>query len=76
MSRKLEEVKRDLYGRILEAINLAIEEKVLPTIRNALNCIMLILAKIRTFGQMDRIRTKFAKWLRNVTLGRVDPIKA
>ena len=37
ISRKLEEVKMDLNVRIREAINLAIEEKVLPTIQNALN---------------------------------------
>ena len=37
MSRKLEEVRIELDANVLEAINSTIEEKVLPTIQNALN---------------------------------------
>ena len=35
--RKLEEVRIDLKAHVVEAINSAIEEKVLPTIQNPLN---------------------------------------
>ena len=37
MSRKLEEVRTDLNAHVLDVINSVIEEKVLPTIQNALN---------------------------------------
>ena len=35
MSRKLEEIKSDLNSHILNIINSAIEEKVIPSIKNA-----------------------------------------
>ena len=35
MSRKLEEMKSDLNSHILDVINSAIEEKVIPSIKNA-----------------------------------------
>ena len=38
MSRKVEEMKSDLNSHILNAIDSAIEEKVIPSIRNALEC--------------------------------------
>ena len=81
MSRKLQEIKMDLNAHVLDAINLAIAEKVLPTIQNAFGIgkksfgILLLLMQNWTFGQTDCIRAKLAKWLRNGTLSQMDCIK-
>ena len=56
MSKKLEEMNSDLNSHILNAIDSAIEEKAIPSIRNALGSQIQRKLQIWTFGQMDRIR--------------------
>ena len=59
MSKKLEEMRPDLNSHILCPIDSAIEEKVIPNIRNVLESQNTHL----DLGQMDRIRVLLAKYV-------------
>ena len=72
MSRKLEEMRSDLNSHILDAIDPTIEEKVIPSIKNALESQNSRKIQIRTFGQMDLIRVLLVKYVRKGTLGQLD----
>ena len=76
MSRKLAEMTCDLNTRILDAINTAIENRVLPSIRNAVGSQNSAKKKqIWTFGQMDRIRVILVKYIPRGTVGQMDSIR-
>ena len=55
-SRKIDEIRSDLNLQILDAINSAIQEKVLPSIENALKPVKTASKQNGTLGQMDRSR--------------------
>ena len=62
MSKKTEETKSDLNSHILEVINSAIEEKILPSIENVITSNREAKKKQNgTFGQMDGIQIEIPK---------------
>ena len=61
MSRKIEEMKSDLNSHILEVINSAIEEKILPSIENVITSNRETKMQNGTFGQMDGIQIEIPK---------------
>ena len=72
MSRNLEEMTCDLNTRILDAINTAIEKRVLPSIEMLSEAKIQLEAQNLTFGQMDSIRVIFVKYIPRGTFGQMD----
>ena len=72
MSRKLEEMRSDLNSHILNAIDSAIEEKVIPSVRNALGSQNWAENTSLDFRSDDRIRVLLVKYVRKGTFGQMD----
>ena len=62
----------DLNSHILDVINSAIEEKVIPSIKNAK---IQLKTQIWTFGQMDLIRVILVKYALRGTFGQMDCVQ-
>ena len=72
---KLEELKSDLNSHILDVINPALEEKVLPSIKNAMESKNSSKIRIWTFGHTDRIRVILVKYVLRWPSGQMDRIQ-
>ena len=53
LTRRIEELKRDLNSQIIESINSAINEKILPSIRNTLGSQKPDFGKVWTIGPVE-----------------------
>ena len=63
ISRKLEEIKSYLNSYILEVINSAIEERCYQASKLHCEVGKRLQAQNESFGQMDYVQAKLAKWL-------------
>ena len=75
MSKKLEEKQANLNSQILDIINSAIEDKVLPSIKIAVKSQNSTKMHIWTFGQTDCIRAIQVRHMLRRTYSQMDRIQ-